>query len=315
MILTDFDYVRAATLDEAAALLAEPGSRALAGGQSLLVELKTGEGTAARLVDLRGLAGLRGVQETGAGGLRVGALTTLAELARDPRVRAVSPALAEAARAVGDPQVRHLGTLGGNLAAATDITPAGAVSGARDKATDLPAAVLAADATLRLAGAGGRTTMTAGDFARDGLPTGCLITGIDLPAPGPGEAGAFEKMPDRASRYPVCAVAVRVVREPGGGLTGLRVAVTGATPRATRLPAVEELLTGTAAGTAQGAGAGAGPGAALGTAPGTAQVLAAFRAQPEHLFVTGRGTSAEYLRHLSGVLTARALTRATATTT
>ena len=281
MILTDFDYVRPLTLGEATALLAAPGSRALAGGQSLLVDLKTGEGTARRLVDLGGIAALRGISRTDGGGLRIGALTTLAELARDPLVRAEDPALAQAAGAGGDPQIRNLGTVGGNLAATTG------------PATDLPVAVLAAGATLHLARHGdGPFALSADDYARDGLPEGSVITAIERPARESGETGGFERTADRATRYPVSAVAVRVTGDPGrDGLTGLRIAVTGATARATRLTGVEQLLTG--------------------TAPGTDEVLAAFHAQPVDLFVPGRGTSAEYLRHLTGVLTARALTRAT----
>ncbi|MFE9093940.1 FAD binding domain-containing protein [Streptomyces sp. NPDC007264] len=279
MILTDFDYVRPTTLGEATALLAAPGSRALAGGQSLLVDLKTGEGTAARLVDIRGIAALRGIRRTAAGGLAVGALTTLAELAADPLVRAEAPALAAAARAGGDPQTRNLGTVGGNLAAA-------------GSATDLPVAVLAADATLHIARHGGKRALTAGDYARDGLPEDTLLTSVELPPKGPDEAEGFQRTADRATRYPLCAVAVRVTRGRDGTATGLRIAVTGATARALRLTGVEDLLTG---GTAR-----------------TDEVLAAFRVQPGDLFVPGRGASAEYQRHLAGVLTARALAGATA---
>ncbi len=103
-----------------------------------------------------------------------------------------------------------------------------------------------------------------------------------MPAAGP--AAAFEKTADRATRYPVCAAAVRLTPD------GPRIAVTGATARALRLRGVEDRLRG-------------GPYT-------TDAVLAAFRAEPRELFVPGRGTSAEYLGHLAGVLTARALHRA-----
>ncbi len=103
-----------------------------------------------------------------------------------------------------------------------------------------------------------------------------------MPAAGP--AAAFEKSADRATRYPVCATAVRITAD------GPRIAVTGATSRPLRLRGVEDRLRG-------------GP-------YGTEAVLAAFRAEPRELFVPGRGTSAEYLGHLAGVLTARALQRA-----
>ncbi|MFD7625680.1 FAD binding domain-containing protein, partial [Streptomyces sp. NPDC059851] len=204
------------------------------------------------------------------GGIRIGALTTLAELAGSPLVLAEAPELAAAARANGDPQVRNLGTAGGNLAA----------RGPRP--TDLPAAAIAADALVELAGPGGRTTVTAEQLEAAGPPPGAVITALLVPAGGP--AAAFEKTADRATRHPVCAAAVRITPD------GPRIAVTGATARALRLRGVEARLRG-------------GPHT-------TGAVLAAFRAEPRDLFVPGRGASAEYLGHLAGVLTARALQRA-----
>lgn len=269
MILADFDYVRPVGLDEALTLLAgRPGARVLAGGQSLLPGLRTGEERAALVVDIRRLEELRGIGRA-ADGIRIGAATTLAELAAHPLVLARAPELAAAARANGDPQVRNLGTVGGNLAAG-------------GRATDLPVAAIAAGATAELAGPAGRRAVTAEELASSGVPAGTVITALLVPGAGP--AAAFEKTADRATRYPVCAAAVRITPD------GPRIAVTGATVRATRLRGVEERLRG-------------GPYT-------TETVLAAFRAEPRELFVPGRGTSAEYLGHLAGVLTARALARA-----
>lgn len=269
MILTEFDYVRPAGLDQALALLAgQPGARVLAGGQSLLPGLRTGEESAALLVDVRRLEELRGIERT-PDGIRIGALTTLAELAADPLLLALAPEIAAAARANGDPQVRNLGTAGGNLAAG-------------GRATDLPVAAIAAGAAVELAGPGGTTTVTAEELAASGVPVGTLLTALLVPAAG--GAAAFGKTADRATRYPVCATAVRITPD------GPRIAVTGATARPLRLRGVEDRLRG-------------GPYT-------TDAVLAAFRAEPRELFVPGRGTSAEYLGHLAGVLTARALARA-----
>ncbi|WP_330295362.1 FAD binding domain-containing protein [Streptomyces sp. NBC_00503] len=269
MILTEFEYVRPVGLDEALALLAgQPGARVLAGGQSLLPGLRTGEERAALLVDVRRLEELRGIEET-AQGIRIGALTTLAEIAAHPLLLSRAPEIAAAARANGDPQVRNLGTAGGNLAAG-------------GRATDLPVAAIAAGATVELAGPGGLTTVTAEELAASGVPAGTLVTALLVPAAG--RAAAFTKTADRATRYPVCATAVRITPD------GPRIAVTGATARPLRLRGVEDRLRG-------------GPYT-------TDAVLAAFRAEPRELFVPGRGTSAEYLGHLAGVLTARALARA-----
>ncbi|WP_168713942.1 xanthine dehydrogenase family protein subunit M [Streptomyces sp. A1136] len=272
MILTEFDYVRPVGLEEALTLLAgTPGAVALAGGQSLLPDLRTGAARTGLLVDVRHLEELRGVRTTPDGTLRIGALTTLAELAAHPLVLARAPEIAAAARANGDPQVRNLGTTGGNLAAT-------------GRPTDLPPAAIAAGAQVELAGPRGRTTVAAEDLAGSGVPAGRVITALLVPAGGP--AAAFEKSADRATRYPLCATAVRLTAD------GPRIAVTGATARALRLRGVEDRLRG-------------GPYT-------TDEVLAAFRAEPRELFVPGRGTSAEYLGHLAGVLTARALARAQA---
>ncbi|WP_328924663.1 FAD binding domain-containing protein [Streptomyces sp. NBC_00190] len=273
MILTEFDYVRPAGLDEALTLLSGTrGARVLAGGQSLLPDLRAGADQAGLLVDIRRLEELRGITRTPDGPrLRIGSLTTLAELSADPLVLAGAPELAAAARANGDPQVRNLGTVGGNLAAG-------------GRATDLPVAAIAADGEVELAGPGGRSTVPAEEFAAAGAPAGTVVTALLVPAAG--RAAAFEKTADRATRYPVCATAVRITPD------GPRIAVTGATARPLRLRAVEDRLRG-------------GPYT-------TDAVLAAFRAEPRELFVPGRGTSAEYLGHLAGVLTARALARAQA---
>ncbi|MFF4103878.1 FAD binding domain-containing protein [Streptomyces sp. NPDC001903] len=269
MILAEFDYVRPVGLEEALTLLSGTrGARVLAGGQSLLPGLRTGEDTARLLVDVRHLEELRGIERT-ADGIRIGALTTLAELAAHPVVLAEAPEVAAAARANGDPQVRNLGTAGGNLAAG-------------GRATDLPVAAIAADALVELAGPGGRWTVAAEEFAVSGTPAAAVVTALLVPAAG--RAAAFEKTADRATRYPVCATAVRITPE------GPRIAVTGATAHPLRLRGVEDRLRG-------------GPYT-------TEAVLAAFRAEPRELFVPGRGTSAEYLGHLAGVLAARALQRA-----
>lgn len=145
-------------------------------------------------------------------------------------------------------------------------------------------AAIAADALVELAGPGGLSTVPAEEFAASGAPAGTVVTALLVP--DAGRAGAFEKTADRATRYPVCATAVRVTPD------GPRIAVTGATARPLRLRGVEDRLRG-------------GPYT-------TDAVLAAFRAEPRELFVPGRGTSAEYLGHLAGVLTARALARAQA---
>ncbi len=115
-----FEYTEARSLDEAVALLAaRPGpdvsGRVIAGGSDLLSEIKEGVAAPVRLVSLAGIAELRGIRET-PDGLELGAMTTIAELAQHPAIRARYTALARAAEELATPQIRNVGTLGGNLA-------------------------------------------------------------------------------------------------------------------------------------------------------------------------------------------------------
>jgi xanthine dehydrogenase YagS FAD-binding subunit len=114
--LQPFEYVAAQSVDEAVALLsARPGlARIVAGGTDLLSEIKEGVVTPAQLVSLSGIAGLNGISETD-DGLTIGAMTTIAEVAGHPVVRSEYMALAEAAAGLATPQIRNVGTLGGNL--------------------------------------------------------------------------------------------------------------------------------------------------------------------------------------------------------
>ncbi|MGZ4482637.1 MAG: FAD binding domain-containing protein, partial [Gaiellales bacterium] len=109
----DLEYVRAASQDEAATLLDERGGRAMGGGTDLLTQIDRGINAAELVVDLRGL-GLEGIQQQD-GALSIGATTRVADLARDDRVASRFTALAQAAASVGSPQLREMGTVGGNL--------------------------------------------------------------------------------------------------------------------------------------------------------------------------------------------------------
>ena len=147
-----FDYHRAASVQDAVALLQQhPDAKLLAGGHSLLPVLKLRLAEPPALVDIGRIPELRGVREDGAG-LSIGALTTHHELATDPLVRERTPLLAEASARVGDRQVRNRGTFGGTLAHA-------------DAAADYPAAVLALEAEIVARAPGGERTIPAADFS------------------------------------------------------------------------------------------------------------------------------------------------------
>src|SRR6266496_2952917 len=157
MIPAKFDYVRPGSVDEAITALAQGGddAKVIAGGQSLLLLLRLRLAYPEQLVDVGGIPGLSGVTDAG-DALVIGARTTHYQLVRDPLVAGHCGLLAQAASTVADPAVRHLGTLGGSLAHA-------------DPAGDLPAVVLALDATLVARGPGGEREIPAAEFFVDYL--------------------------------------------------------------------------------------------------------------------------------------------------
>ncbi|HWS39197.1 MAG TPA: FAD binding domain-containing protein, partial [Actinoplanes sp.] len=182
-MLSKFDYTAPATSREAIADLGLPGTRLLAGGQGLLTAMKLGRLAPPRIVDLRRVAELQGVTETPGGGLRIGAMTTLTRLADVPGISERYPAVAEAATAIADPQVRNRGTVGGTLVD-------------RFTASDLAAALLVHDATVEVAGPGGVRTVALSDFyTPDGpdLASADIVVAVGLPAPAHGVRTAYER--------------------------------------------------------------------------------------------------------------------------
>ena len=133
MYASNFSYLRATSIAETGELLRQhPGAKILAGGHSLIPMLKLRLAAPAMLIDIGRIAEMKGIIIVG-GAIRIGALTTHAELASSPLVREHAPALAEAAAHVGDPAVRNRGTIGGNVAHA-------------DPASDLPTVLTALNA-------------------------------------------------------------------------------------------------------------------------------------------------------------------------
>ena len=278
MIPAAVDYLRPSTVDEAVTVLSDAGEDAevLAGGQSLIPLLRLRLAAPSLLVDLGGVAALRGITEDG-DALVIGAMTTYATVLRDPLVRRYAPLLAQATATVADRQVRHLGTIGGSLAHA-------------DPAGDLPAVALALDAVLDVAGPAGRRTVPAAQFFVDYLTTalgpGEVLTAVRLPK-YEGWASHYEKFSRVAQAWALVGVAA-MVRRDNGGIGEARVALTNMGPTPVRAAGVEAALRG--AGTDPHAVAAAAGQAADGTSP--ADDLSA---------------SAEYRRHLAAVLTERAV--------
>lgn len=272
MIPAAFDYRRVDTVDGALASLAEHGDEAklLAGGHSLIPLMKMRLAAPAVLVDVGRVQELSFIRDAGEH-LAIGALTRHRDLEVSPLLAEHAPLLAHAASHVGDPQVRHRGTIGGSLAHA-------------DPASDLPAAVLALGGTLVARGPDGERLIPASRFFRGFLesvlePTEMLVE-IRIPKLA-GAGWSFQKFTRRAQDWAIVGVAaVRSATHTGVGLVNM-----GTTPLLAT--AVVEALEG-------------------GASPEDAAALAAVGTEAP---TDGNGTAA-YREHLARVLVRRALQEA-----
>ena len=234
MYSPNFDYYRARSVADAQQLMAaHPGAKLLAGGHSLVPLLKLRLAAPAAVVDIGRIPELRGIDRRG-DDLRIGALTTHAELAASRELRLSVPALAEAAAKVGDPAVRNRGTIGGNIAHA-------------DPASDLPTVLVALEARIVAAGPKGERTIPADQFFTGIMTTALaedeILIAVHVRALARGEGSAYEKYSHPASRYAVLgAAAVLTVQD--GTCRAARVALGGLLPAARRARNVEQALVG-----------------------------------------------------------------------
>ena len=273
MIPAPFDYVRAASAEEALAALAEHGDEAkvLAGGHSLLPLMKLRFASPAVLVDVGRLDDLSYVSDAG-DHIAVGALTRHRDLEVSDLLADQAPLLRHAASQVGDPQVRHRGTIGGSLAHG-------------DPASDLPAVLLALGGSLVARGPDGEREIAATDFFTGFLETALAPEELlcEVRIPKVGDAGwSFQKFNRRAQDWAIVGVAAVTDGSPGVGLVNM-----DSTP--IRATAVEEALAGGA------------------SAADAAELAAEGLAPPADL-----NASADFRRHLARVLVRRALEEATA---
>lgn len=279
MIPAAFEFHRPRSLQEAVSLLAAKGDEAkvLAGGHSLLPLMKLRLAKPAALIDLGRIPDLAAIREAD-GAVRIGPMATHAALAASDVIRRRFTALSEAAGLIGDPQVRHRGTLGGSLAHA-------------DPAADYPAPILAFEAELRLVAPGGERTIRASDFFVDMLTTalgpGELIAEVRLPALPAGTGSAYAKFPHPASRFAVAGVAAAVTLEKGS-VRRARIGITGAAAKPSRAASAEAALEG---------------------GPATADRIAgaAAKAADGLTCLEDLVASAEYRAHLVTVMARRAL--------
>ena len=284
MYTQKFEYTAPKTLDEALHLLAA-GAKPLAGGMSLIPMMKLRLAAPEHLVDLGRLKDLNYIREAG-GALHIGATTTHAELESSPLLRQKCPLLAETAAAIGDVQVRNMGTIGGSVAHA-------------DPSADYPAALQALEAKLVLKGAKSERTVTAADFFVDAFTTSLepneIIREVIVPVEADDTGTCYQKMPQPASGFAIVGVAARV-RKSGGKIAFVRIGVTGLSNRGYRATAAEKALEGKAG--------------------SAAEIQTAAALVPQGVDANSDlHASAEFRRHLAAVHAARALTTALARTT
>jgi carbon-monoxide dehydrogenase medium subunit len=215
----DFTYHRPSSLAEAAKLAGTGEAKIVAGGMTLVPTMKQRLAQPSDLVDLAGIAELKGIKVDGST-LTIGAMTTHDDVAHSADVKKTIPALAALAEGIGDPQVRNRGTIGGSISN-------------NDPAADYPAALLGLDATVIT----NKRKIKADEFFKGmfetALQDGEIVTAVSFPKP---EKAGYAKFPNPASRYAM--VGVMAAKTVGG----VRVAVTGAGPGVFRQKDMEKAL-------------------------------------------------------------------------
>jgi carbon-monoxide dehydrogenase medium subunit len=207
MIPGSFAYHRPKSVAEAVGLLADLGedARALAGGHSLIPMMKLRLATPAHLIDLGGISGLKGIRQDGSD-IVIGAMTTQHELIASDLVGKSVPILRETSLQIADPQVRCLGTLGGNVANG-------------DPGNDMPAVMLCLGATYQVSGKGGERRIPAREFYQaayfTALEPGEVLTAVRIPVPPAGHGFAYEKLKRKIGDYATAAAAVTLTLNAG----------------------------------------------------------------------------------------------------
>ena len=276
-----FVFHRASSLDDALALLRQhPDAKPLAGGQSLIPAMNFRLAQPSALVDLNRVSELAGISQI-PGGIRIGAMTRHTAVERSDLVRLYAPLLAEAMPHVAHPQIRSRGTLGGSIAHA-------------DPSAELPAVMVALDATFILRSSASERRMKAAEFFTGlfatALSPGELLVAVEIPPRAPRGGSAFLEVARRHGDYALAGAAAEVALDPSGTVSMARVALlsVGDGP---------VLARGTAS--------------LIGHAPTTEAIAAASEAVREEIDPPSDiHADAKYRRQLAGVLTRRALTAA-----
>ena len=282
MIPGPFAYHRPASVVEAVGLLAELGddARALAGGHSLIPMMKLRLASPTHLVDLGGIAGLKGVRADAAD-IVIGAMTTQHELIASDLIGSRLPILRETSLLIADPQVRYIGTLGGNVANG-------------DPGNDMPAVMMCLGAVYQLAHKSGERRVAAREFYQaayfTALEPGEILTAIRIPAPPAGHGYAYEKLKRKVGDYATAAAAV-VLTMSGGRVATCSIGLTNVAETPLWAEEAARILAGSAL-----------DDATVKRAVAAAEAITAPASD-------GRGP-ARYRTKMAGVMLARALARA-----
>ena len=282
MITGTFDYHRPSDLSEAIGLLSslDSDARVIAGGHSLIPMMKLRLAAPSHLVDLAAIAELKGIRSEGEE-IVIGAMTTQHEIIGNELLAAQAPILEEAATQIADPQVRYMGTIGGNVANG-------------DPGNDMPGVMMALDASYVLLGPGGERRVAARDYYQGAYTTaaspGEILTAIRFKAPPVGHGWAYEKLKRKVGDYATAAAAV-ILTVTSGKIATCAIGLTNVADTALFAKDAAQAVVGTAA-----------------DKPSLAKASAAAEAITSPA-ADGRG-SAEYRTKMAGVMTTRALSRA-----
>jgi aerobic carbon-monoxide dehydrogenase medium subunit len=235
MIPGSFAYHRPSSVKEAVSLLGSLGddARAIAGGHSLIPMMKLRLASPSHLIDLGGVADLKGIREDG-NDIVIGTMTTQHEVIGSDLLGKKIPILAETATLIADPQVRYVGTIGGNVANG-------------DPGNDMPAVMMCLNATYHAVGKSGERRIAACEFYQGAyftaLEPGEIVTAIRIPAPPAGHGYAYEKLKRKIGDYATAAAAV-VLTASGGKVTNCSIGLTNVAETPLWAEEASKILTG-----------------------------------------------------------------------
>jgi len=236
MIAQSFQYESPGTLPEALALLQKHGDEAkiLSGGHSLIPMMKLRLATPGVLVDINRIPGLSDIKESN-GAVHLGALVRESEIEHSELLAKYFPIFADVTKLIADPQVRNMGTIGGNLAHG-------------DAANDHPAVMLALRAEVVITGTEGERVVPIDEFFfgfyMTAVQQGEILTGIRLPLPSAGTGSAYHKIERKVGDYATTGVAVQLTLDKSGVVTAAGIGLTNVNPTPLRASRSEQALIG-----------------------------------------------------------------------